>query len=425
MVVSGQRDARAAADRYARVRAATVALIAGLDPEDCNLQPEPDVSPAKWHLAHTTWFFETFVLAPFMAGFVPYDARYAYCFNSYYEACGPRWTRARRGDLSRPTLREVLAWREATDDAVASLLAALPDEQVSEVLGRIELGVQHEQQHQELLVMDVLASFAAQPMRPAWRSDPLPAAPPAPESAWVHVAPASPEIGAAGPGFAFDHERPRHPVLLAPFEVASTLVTNEAWRAFVADGGYRTPTLWLSDGWAWVQREGVEAPRYWVADGFGGYGQMTVRGVVALEGAAPVVHVSGFEAEAFATWAGARLPTEAELEVVLAAQGAPEPGDTFLDDGAWTPRPARPGAGVRQAFGDVWTWTRSAFLPYPGFRPLPGALGEYNGKFMNGQWVLRGGSALTPRDHVRPSYRNFFFPHQRWVAAGVRLARDA
>lgn len=416
-------DALAAS--LASVRRRTASLVEGLDAEDCNLQPEPDVSPAKWHLAHTTWFFETFVLLPYLEGYQAFDERFGYCFNSYYEACGARQPRPDRHHLSRPLLREVMAWREAVDDALARLFRD-PGDAVHGILQRATLGLHHEQQHQELLVMDVLASFAVQPLRPAWRDDALPAAGPAAQDGWEPYPGGIVAIGhpVDADCFVFDNETPRHDVLLRPFALARRLVTNGQWRAFIDDGGYHDPRLWLSDGWAWVQREAVAHPRYWVPDGDGGFGQFTVRGLGPLEEEAPVVHISAYEAEAFATWAGARLPTEAELEVAMAAQGGPEPGDTFLETGAWTPRPAREGAGARQLWGDGWAWTRSAYLPYPGFAPLGGALGEYNGKFMSGQWVLKGGSCATPRDHVRATYRNFFHPHQRWMFAGVRLAKE-
>jgi len=416
----------ALASAYAEVRARTVALIAALEPEDCNLQPEPDVSPAKWHLAHTTWFFETFVLVPFAEGYTPFDARFGYCFNSYYEACGARQPRPDRHHLSRPLLREVLAWREAVDDAMGRLLAS-PGPVAADIGQRTTLGLHHEEQHQELLVMDVLAAFAVQPLRPAWRTDVLPAARAEVDEGWEGFDGGIATIGRAvdAEGFGFDNETPRHEVVLRPYALGRRLVTNRAWRAFVDDGGYRDARLWLSDGWAWVQANDIVHPRYWVPDGEGAFGQFTVRGLAPLEPDAPVVHVSAYEAEAFATWAGARLPTEAELEVAMTAQGEPEPGDTFLETGAWTPRPARPGPGVRQLWGDVWSWTRSAYLPYPGFAPLPGALGEYNGKFMSGQWVLKGGSCATPRGHIRATYRNFFHPHQRWMFSGLRLAKDA
>lgn len=413
---------------YRRVRARTEALVAPLDPEDVGLQAEEDASPPKWHLAHVTWFFETFVLQPFAPGHQPYDPRWAYLFNSYYEAAGDRHPRARRGDLSRPLLREVLAWRAHVDEAMARLLEAPPEGAADAIRARTLLGLHHEEQHQELLVMDVKVHFGAQPLRPAYRSDdpaPTPRADDAPRALDVPGGVVS--VGHGGDGFAFDNEGPRHEVLLRPFRLADRLVTNADWRAFVDDGGYRAARWWLSEGWAWVQSQGIAAPRYWVPDGEGGWGEFTVRGLGALDPLAPVVHVSGYEAEAFAAWAGQRLPTEFEWEHAVAhltADGQRGPDGAFLDDGRWHPAPAAPGTGLRQALGDVWCWTRSAYLPYPGFRPLPGALGEYNGKFMSGQWVLRGGSCATPRDHARPTYRNFFYPHQRWAFTGLRLAQD-
>jgi ergothioneine biosynthesis protein EgtB len=407
------------AERLWRVRRTTEALVATLPLEDVGLQCEPDVSPPRWHLAHTTWFFEAFVLRPFAPahrGLPDADA----LFNSYYESVGSIWPRARRGLLSRPTLAEVLAWRARVDAALRTLLV---DGVADEVVDRVELGVEHEQQHQELLVIDTKANHHAQPRRPAWREGGLPDGGPAPALRWVGRDGGVVPIGCGPDGFAWDHERPRHEVLLRPYALASRCVTNAEWRAFVDDGGYRTPTLWLSDGWAWVQAHGVEAPRCWERDGEGGFGEFTVHGVGDLQPDRPVTHVSGYEAEAFAAWAGARLPTEAEWEHAF-ADAVPDPSATFLDDGRWHPAVASDGPGLRHGLGDVWEWTRSAYLPYPGYRPLPGAFGEYNGKFMSGQWVLRGGSCATPRETVRPTGRNFFHPHQRWPFTGVRLARD-
>lgn len=412
---------RVTAERYRRVRAVTEGLLDGLHAEDVGLQSEPDVSPPKWHLAHTTWFFETFVLAPFAVGHRPYDPRWAYLFNSYYEAAGDRHPRPDRGHLSRPLLDEVLAWRAVVDDQVAALLAS-PGPDHDEVLRRVELGLHHEQQHQELWVMDAKANFAAQPLRPAWRSRPLEACAARPLT-WVEQPGGVVSIGHDGDAFAFDNETPRHDVLLRPFALGSRCVTNAEWQAFVDDGGYRQARWWLSDGWAWVQAEGIGMPRYWRRDGEGGLTEFTVAGEAPLDPHAPVVHVSGYEAEAFAAWSGARLPTEFEWEAAF-ADAAPDPDAAFLDDGRWHPRSAGEGPGLRQGLGDVWEWTRSAYAPYPGFRPLPGALGEYNGKFMANQWVLRGGGCATPRDHVRATYRNFFFPHQRWPFCGLRLAKD-
>lgn len=411
-------------DRFARVRSASVSLLDTLHPEDVGLQAAPHASPPKWHVAHTTWFFDTFVLAPFQPGYVPFDPAYAYLFNSYYESAGARQPRARRGDLSRPLLRDVLVYRAHVDAAVTELLLTAHGADASEIARRVSLGLHHEEQHQELLVMDVKVHFGVQPLLPAFRPERLEACVDPGEARWVSVEGGVVSIGHEGAGFAYDNESPRHQVLLSPFALASRCITNAEWKAFVDDGGYRTPSLWLSDGWAWVQEEGVEAPEYWRADGEGGWGEFTVAGLGDLDPHAPVVHVSGFEAEAYAAWAGARLPTEFEWEAASASVSDTREG-TFLDDGRWHPRAATHGAGLRQLFGDVWEWTRSAYLPYPGFKPLDGALGEYNGKFMSSQWVLRGGCCASPRGHVRRTYRNFFYPQQRWMFGGLRLARDA
>jgi len=355
----------------------------------------PDVSPTKWHRAHTTWFFETFVLAPNVAGYRAFDDAYGYLFNSYYEAVGPRHARVERGLLSRPGAEEVGAYRAHVDDAMAGLLAR---ELTPEVCDLVELGLVHEEQHQELLLMDIKHVLSVNPLRPAYcadRAEPHAASP----AGWVEHAGGLVEIGAAGPGFAFDNERPRHRVWLEPFAVADRLVTCGEWQAFVDDGGYRRPELWLSDGWATVNAEGWEAPLYW-HDGpdwrvFG------LSGSRALDEHAPVRHVSYYEADAYARWAGARLPSEAEWEVVA------------IDASA----------AATQLFGETWQWTASDYAPYPGFEPALGAVGEYNGKFMVSQHVLRGSSRLTPPGHGRVTYRNFFPPSARWVMSGVRLAR--
>jgi ergothioneine biosynthesis protein EgtB len=349
----------------------------------------------------------------------PHDPAWGYLFNSYYEAAGPRQPRPERGLLSRPPLDAVLRWRAEVDERVEALLAAGAPEELREI---VALGIAHEEQHQELLVTDVKHAFAAQPLHPAYLAvPPRPAGAPAPALAWLAREGGVREIGAGGAGFAFDNERPRHRVLVPPHALASRPVTCGEWLEFMEEGGYRRPELWLSDGWAAVQRNGWSAPLYWTAEG-GRWRQFTMGGVRAVDEAEPVAHVSYYEADAYARWAGARLPTEAEWEA--AAEGAREDG-TFADDGRLHPAAARRGEGLLQLLGDVWEWTQSAYAPYPGFRPLAGALGEYNGKFMVSQLVLRGGSCATPRGHVRPSYRNFFQPEARWQFSGVRLARDA
>lgn len=408
------------AARFQQVRELTVSLCDGLNAEDMMVQSMPDASPAKWHLAHTTWFFETFVLSRDPA-YRPRQPAWQILFNSYYQSVGPMHARPQRGLLSRPTVDEVRAYRRETDAAVSRVLR---DECTEALASLVELGLQHEQQHQELLLTDIKHAFWSNPLRPAY------AAPSGTAGAVSPTATGMPlryvagcegvvAIGNAGDGFAFDSETPRHRTLLQPHGLANRLITNAEYAAFVHEGGYREPSLWLSDGWATVQREGWQRPLYWQDDLTS---EFTLAGVRPIDAQAPVSHVSYFEADAFARWAGARLPTEAEWESAAAA--LPVTGN-LLDT-----IPRAPGAvgeageGLQQMFGDVWEWTSSPYVSYPGFRPLPGSLGEYNGKFMCGQWVLRGGSCATPRRHIRATYRNFFPPQARWQFAGLRLARD-
>jgi ergothioneine biosynthesis protein EgtB len=414
--------AQALRQRLFDCRARTLQLIDGLSDADVTVQSMDDASPAKWHLAHTTWFFEEFVLGPFVSGYRPADPRYRFLFNSYYEAVGPRHARPRRGLLTRPSIEEVVAYRRHIDDALSTLLVR---ESPRPALELVELGIQHEQQHQELLLTDLLHLFAQNPLRPVYRaaSAEEAVAPPAAEPAtWIDYDGGVVEVGHDGPGFAFDCETPRHRVALAPYALASCPVTIGEWCEFIADGGYREPRLWLADGWARVQAEGWQAPLYWDRRD-GAWLQMTLSGERALDVQAPVSNVSYFEADAFARWRGARLPTEHEWEVAARAQ--PIAGN-FASTGRYRPRAASHDAQapLRQLYGDVWEWTASAFAPYPGFRVAEGAVGEYNGKFMCGQYVLRGGSCATPDGHLRATYRNFFYPHQRWQFSGVRLARD-
>jgi ergothioneine biosynthesis protein EgtB len=399
------------AARYERVRALSLAIAAPLSGADATIQPIPDASPAKWHLAHTTWFFETFVLRDHLPGYRAYDESYAYLFNSYYEGEGERHPRAERGMIARPSLDEVRAWRAAVDQALLGAIGDLPADIIA-------LGLNHEQQHQELMLMDLTATFFANPLRPAlWAPRPAqPAALPGP-IAWRRGAEGLIEIGHDGAGFAFDCEGPRHRALLHPHALADRTVTNAEWLNFIADGGYSDPLLWLSDGWAWVREHGIGAPLYWVK-GESGWSRFALDGLRALDLAEPVSHISYYEADAYARWAGARLPTEAEWESAAAALDPA--GGNQLDAAG----PVRPLAGEAGLIGNVWIWTGSAYLPYPGFRPAPGAVGEYNGKFMCSQMVLRGGCCATPRGHLRASYRNFFYPHQRWIYSGLRLARD-
>ncbi len=417
---SGSPERRAEPDpdltaRYEEVRRLSLDIAAPLSDADATIQPMPDASPAKWHLAHTSWFFETFVLRDHLPGYRVHDEDWAYLFNSYYEGEGERHARPRRGMLSRPSLDEIRAWRAAVDEALLGAIGDLP-------AGIIELGLNHEQQHQELMLMDLTATFAENPLRPAlWESEAKPPAALASPLHWVEGRQGPAEIGHGGEGFAFDSEGPRHRVHLHPHALADRPVTNAEWLGFIQAGGYADPLLWLADGWAWVQAEKVEAPLYWLRQG-GAWSRFGLDGLAPLGLAEPVCHISYYEADAFARWSGARLPTEAEWE--SAAQGIdPLSGNQLDAAGPVRPRPAE-GAGLRQMFGDVWEWTLSAFLPHPGFRPAEGAVGEYNGKFMCSQMVLRGGCCATPRGHVRASYRNFYYPHQRWMFSGLRLARD-
>ena len=419
-------DATDLAQHFAATRRLTLDLVATLSDADASAQSMPDASPAKWHLAHTTWFFETFVLRDHVPGYRLFDARYPFLFNSYYEAEGPRHARPQRGLLTRPSLDQVRVWRAYVDTAMQSAIPDLP----RSALALVTLGIHHEQQHQELLLTDIKHLFAQNPLGPAVWEDAIAnevalfsatsghgddAAP----MRWVKGAEGVVRIGHAGDGFAFDCELPQFSTLLTPHALASRPVTNGEWQAFIADGGYHSPSLWLSDGWAWVQGDDVQAPAYW-RDG----AHFTLSGWRDIDPAAPVTHISFFEADAFASWAGARLPTEIEWESAALALD-PASGDQLDAAGPVQPA-AAPGADtdLQQMFGSVWEWTGSAYRPYPGFRAAPGAVGEYNGKFMSGQFVLRGGSAATPRGHVRASYRNFFYPHQRWQFSGVRLAKD-
>jgi len=414
--IAAAAPGKSAGLRYRSIRRATLALAADLSAEDCALQSMPDASPVKWHLAHTTWFFETFLLER-DPRYPRFDAAYRVLFNSYYNAVGEKHPRAERGMLSRPSLDDVLAYRRHVDDAVLDLLSTdrLPGE-------LLELGLQHEQQHQELILTDLKHLLSRNPLKPAyqkkWPLTPIRAR----EPRWIAHAGGLCEIGHAGPLFAFDNEMPRHRVWIEPFEIASHPVTHGDFIRFIAEGGYRRPELWLAAGWelarAW------QAPLYWEKDEQG-WRTFTLHGMVTVDPNTPICHISFFEADAYARWAGARLPTEAEWEV--AARGTPCSGN-FLESGALHPLAAReePSPGtLPQAFGDVWEWTRSEYAPYPGFRTAAGAVGEYNGKFMSNQYVLRGGSCATPASHIRATYRNFFPADARWQFSGVRLARDA
>ena len=404
-------------------RALTVALAAPLSPEDQQVQSMADVSPTKWHLAHTTWFFETLLLRPQLAGYREFHPAFNYLFNSYYESIGDRQPRPQRGLISRPSLAEVLDYRAHVDEAMQRLMQRCGDETWREIGGLVELGVHHEQQHQELILTDIKHVLSRNPMAPSY----LPAPPARPTGVatplgWHGHAGGVHRIGAKAGAFCYDNELPSHNVYLEDFRLASRPVTNGEFLEFVEAGGYSQPTLWLSDGWYTVQSEQWRAPLYWQQVD-GRWHEFTLRGLEPLDLHAPVTHVSYFESEAYAAWRGCRLPTEAEWEIV-AAQAVVE--GNLLDATRLHPQPAPPANGHPvQLFGDVWEWTGSPYAPYPGFKIADGAVGEYNGKFMCNQYVLRGGSCATPPGHVRPTYRNFFPAHARWQFSGIRLAANA
>lgn len=413
-VASNERsDARRA---YHTIRRQSTRLAAALSAEDQIIQSMPDASPTKWHLAHTTWFFEEFVLCAFARGYARFDDAFGFLFNSYYEAVGPRHPRPERGMLSRPSLDAVHAYRRHVDLAMASLIMTAGAECWAKAQPLIELGLNHEQQHQELILMDIKHALSRNPLKPAY-------APPAPRPHVEHAPTwrAFPGglyvIGAESEGFAFDNERPLHKTWIEPFRLASRPVTNAEYRAFIDDGGYKRAAFWLADGWRIVAERDWRAPLYWSED-FSFH--FTLAGQQHINPDAPVCHLSFYEADAYARWAGKRLPREEEWEVAASSADAEA---NFVSTGAFHPQPA-PEGDLVQMFGDVWEWTASPYVGYPGFRSAPGAVGEYNGKFMCGQFVLRGGSAITPEGHVRPSYRNFFPPDARWAFSGVRLADD-
>ncbi|HLH25807.1 MAG TPA: ergothioneine biosynthesis protein EgtB [Chloroflexota bacterium] len=408
--------------QYQKVRCFTERICEPLAAEDYVVQSMPDASPAKWHLAHTSWFFETFILSPTLPHYQPFHPMYCYLFNSYYNAVGERHARPQRGLLTRPTVGEIYQYRAHVDARMEEFLTAAAPERLAPIAPIVELGLHHEQQHQELLLTDLKHALACNPLRPAYReSAPGPAAE-APPLGWQAYPGGVGWLGFAGGGFAFDNELPRHRVFLEPFRLATRLVTNAEYLAFMADGGYRRPELWLSDGWNTVKAQGWDAPLYWEPRD-GAWWVQTLAGPRPVAPAEPVCHVSYYEADAYARWAGARLPTEAEWEA--AAADLPVAGN-FVESERFHPAPAPAGGtGLQQMYGDVWEWTASAYSPYPGFRPTAGALGEYNGKFMCSQLVLRGGSCATPASHIRASYRNFFPPDARWQFSGIRLADDA
>jgi len=416
LVLPETRPAEVLAARYSRIRRVSLEICEPLQTEDFVVQSMPDASPTKWHLAHTSWFFEQFLLKPLLAGYRAFHPDFEYLFNSYYQSVGRMHARPQRGLLTRPTVDEVLRYREHVDEHMQKLLRARPDDEKLLAVGT--LGVNHEQQHQELMLTDIKHLFSLNPLLPAYRpgaDEPNDAAAP------MHFIPFDGgirEIGASGKHFCFDNELPRHRTLVEPYALADRLVTNGEYLEFIRDGGYRRPEFWLSDGWSTVVREGWTRPIYW-SESLDS--EFTLHGLQPLRIAAPVCHVSFYEVDAFARWAGARLPSEAEWE--LAAESLPVIGN-LLNSGALHPIAAGVQPGMKQMFGDVWEWTASPYSAYPGYQPPPGALGEYNGKFMCNQLVLRGGSCATPADHVRASYRNFFYADARWQFMGVRLARN-
>jgi ergothioneine biosynthesis protein EgtB len=419
------------AQRFLQVRAQSLALAAPLTAEDCQAQSMPDASPVKWHLAHITWFFETFILERFEAGFQPFDPAFRVLFNSYYNAVAEKHPRPQRGSLTRPTLDVVKQWRANVEQRVCALLEAVHDAQIDQL---VELGIHHEQQHQELLLTDVkhlLSCSAVQPVyAKAWPLASVAAAP----AQWIHQNAGLQSIGHAGIGFAFDNETPRHQQYLAPYALMNRLVTHGEWLEFVSAGAYRDPQWWLSAGWDWVCAHGIEAPLYWQRDEAGDWTSFTLHGRVPIDPHTPIVHISYFEADAYAhwksandaAWLGARLPTEAEWEAAASpAENESIAQGNFADSRALHPMPvAKAHDGLMQMMGDVWQWTASSYSAYPGYRPWEGAVGEYNGKFMVNQYVLRGGSCATPRSHIRASYRNFFPTDARWQFTGLRLAKS-
>jgi ergothioneine biosynthesis protein EgtB len=418
------RPLESLAQRYADVRRFTEWLCEPLATEDYVVQSMADVSPTKWHLAHTSWFFETFVLVPYLKGYVALNPAYAFLFNSYYVQAGERHCRAQRGYISRPTVAEVFAYRRHVDSALLELLGEAGEELGDQVSRLVTIGMHHEQQHQELMLTDIKHVFSVNPLRPAYRQRRSIAPASAATQEWVAFAGGLHWLGHDGAGFAYDNEGPRHRVYVEPFELASRPVTNAEYIGFMESGGYRRAELWLSLGWAVAQENGWSEPFYWEKRD-GDWWLFTLAGMRRVEPHEPVTHLSYFEADAYARWAGARLPTEAEWEI--AAADVPLQGNLvetgLLHPGAAGPAPASP--RLQQMYGDVWEWTQSPYVPYPGYRPAEGAIGEYNGKFMCNQFVLRGGSCATSQTHIRPTYRNFFPPEATWQFTGLRLARSA
>jgi ergothioneine biosynthesis protein EgtB len=413
-----QKNDESLLGRYEEVRALSERICEPLAVDDFQLQSMMETSPPKWHLAHVSWFFETFLLAEFLPGYRPFHPQFAYLFNSYYYQVGSMHPRPRRGLLSRPTLEQVIDYRRHVDHWMRELLATADNRLWPELVRRVGLGLNHEQQHQELLLMDIKHNFFINPLRPAYREDLPISIDPAPPLEWQRGDGGSNRIGAPEGGFAFDNERPRHQVLTGEHRLGTRLVTNGEYLAFMRDGGYQEPRLWLADGWALVNDRGWKHPLYWEYEE-GEWYEFTLGGSRPLNLHEPVCHISYYEADAYARWCGKRLPLEAEMELALSKQD-PLSG-RFLEGGVLHPRPA---AVEGQWYGDLWNWTASSYSPFPGFKPLAGAMGEYNGKFMSNQMVLKGGCCATPVDHIRASYRNFFYPLDRWPFTGLRLAED-
>jgi ergothioneine biosynthesis protein EgtB len=406
-------------ERYRTVRARSEALCAPLEVEDYCLQAMENASPPKWHLAHVTWFFEMFILVPYAKGYRMLREEYAHLFNSYYETAGTFFPRPQRGMLSRPTVDEVYRYRCHVDAALLDLLANPPQQHAADIRQRLQLGLEHEIQHQELLLMDTRYNFSINPLHPAYHQIELPLVAPVAKMGWQEFSAGIVEIGHSGDAFAYDNERPRHKTYVQDFRIATRLVSNAEYLAFIDDGGYERVELWLSDAWRTLKEQSWQAPLYWFKQG-SDWMHFDLTGAHALRLDEPVSHLSYYEADAYARWAGKRLPTEAEWEH---AAGTQTIAGNFLDSGLYVPRPAQQ-EGMTQLYGDLWEWTLSAYLPYPGFKPLPGTLGEYNGKFMCDQMVLRGGCCVTAQDHIRASYRNFFRAADRWMFSGLRLAED-
>lgn len=406
-------------ERYRTVRARSEALCTPLQTEDYGLQTMENASPPKWHLAHVTWFFEMFILVPYAQQYRMLREEYAHLFNSYYETAGTFFPRPQRGMLSRPTVREVYDYRHHVDNALLELLANPPEQYAADIRQRLQLGLEHEIQHQELLLMDTRYNFSINPLHPVYHKVELPPVAPVAKMGWQAFGNGIIETGHDGESFAYDNERPRHKTYVQDFRLATRLVSNAEYLDFIEDGGYERVALWLSDGWHTIRQNGWQAPLYWFREGRA-WQHFDLTGAHALRPDEPVSHLSYYEADAYARWAGKRLPTEAEWEYAASTQAI---AGNFLDSGLYVPRPAQP-TGMTQMFGDLWEWTQSAYLPYPGFKPLPGTLGEYNGKFMCDQMVLRGGCCVTAQDHVRASYRNFFRAADRWMFSGLRLAED-